>query len=59
MSTFERFLTLWVALCIVAGVALGHFMPGAFHAIGAIEIARVKLPMKRSARVSRKASRER
>ena len=45
MSTFERFLTLWVALCIVAGVALGHFMPGAFHAIGAIEIARVNLPV--------------
>ena len=45
MSTFERFLTLWVALCIVAGVALGHFMPGAFHAIGAIEIAKVNLPV--------------
>jgi ACR3 family arsenite transporter len=45
MSTFERYLTLWVALCIVAGVALGHLMPGVFHAIGAAEIARVNLPV--------------
>ena len=45
MSTFERFLTLWVALCIVAGIALGHVLPGAFHAIGAAEIARVNLPV--------------
>ena len=39
MSTFERYLTLWVALCIVAGIALGHFMPGAFHFIAAMEVA--------------------
>src|SRR5579885_163039 len=45
MSTFERYLTLWVALCIVAGVALGHVMPGVFHAIGAAEIAKVNLPV--------------
>ena len=45
MSTFERYLTLWVALCIVVGIALGHFLPGAFHAIGAMEIAKVNLPM--------------
>jgi len=45
MSLFERWLTLWVALCIVAGVALGHFMPGVFHAIGATEIAKVNLPV--------------
>jgi ACR3 family arsenite transporter len=45
MSTFERYLTLWVALCIVAGVALGHLMPGVFQAIGAMEIAKVNLPM--------------
>ena len=45
MSIFERWLTLWVALCIVAGVSLGHFMPGAFHAIGAAEIAKVNLPV--------------
>jgi ACR3 family arsenite transporter len=45
MSTFERYLTLWVALCIVAGIALGHALPGVFHAIGAAEIARVNLPV--------------
>ena len=45
MSTFERYLTLWVALCIVAGVALGHFYPPVFHAIGAAEIAKVNLPV--------------
>ena len=45
MSTFERYLTLWVALCIVAGIALGHFIPGVFHAIGALEVAKVNLPV--------------
>ena len=45
MSGFERYLTLWVALCIAAGIALGHAAPGAFQAIGALEIARVNLPV--------------
>src|SRR5271169_868705 len=45
MSTFERYLTLWVTLCIVAGIALGHFFPAVFHAVGAAEIARVNLPV--------------
>ena len=45
MSTFERYLTLWVALCIVAGIALGHFFPGLFQAIGAAELAHVNLPV--------------
>ena len=45
MTLFERYLTLWVALCIVAGIALGHFFPGAFHAIGSAEIAHVNLPV--------------
>lgn len=45
MSTFERYLTLWVALCIVVGIALGHVMPGVFHAIGVAEIAKVNLPV--------------
>ena len=45
MSTFERYLTLWVSLCIVAGIALGHLVPGVFHAIGAVEIAKVNLPV--------------
>jgi ACR3 family arsenite transporter len=45
MSTFERYLTLWVALCIVVGIALGHVIPGVFQAIGAAEIAKVNLPV--------------
>ncbi len=45
MSTFERYLTIWVALCIAAGVALGHLLPAAFHAIGAAEVAKVNLPV--------------
>jgi ACR3 family arsenite transporter len=45
MGVFERFLTLWVALCIVAGVALGHFLPAPFHAIGRLELAQVNLPV--------------
>ena len=45
MSTFERYLTLWVTLCIVAGIALGHAFPGLFQMIGAAEIARVNLPV--------------
>jgi ACR3 family arsenite transporter len=45
MSTFERYLTLWVALCIVAGIALGHFFPSAFHLVAGAELARVNLPV--------------
>ena len=45
MSTFERYLTLWVFLCIVAGVALGQMMPGFFTVLGAIEVAKVNLPV--------------
>ena len=45
MSTFERFLTLWVALCIVAGIVLGHVLPGLFQAIGRAEIAQINLPV--------------
>ena len=45
MSIFERCLTLWVALCIVVGIALGHVLPGVFQTIGAIEFAKVNLPV--------------
>ena len=45
MSVFERYLTLWVFLCIVAGVALGQALPGPVQAIGRMEIARVNLPV--------------
>lgn len=42
---FERWLSLWVALCIVAGIALGRAFPDAFAALGAAEVARVNLPV--------------
>src|SRR5581483_11797540 len=45
MSTFERYLTLWVALCIGVGILLGQAVPGVFHAIGAIEVAKVNMPV--------------
>jgi ACR3 family arsenite transporter len=45
MGLFERYLTLWVALCIIIGVALGQIMPGVFHAIGAATVAEVNLPI--------------
>jgi ACR3 family arsenite transporter len=45
VSLFERYLTLWVALCIAAGTALGHFLPGLFQAIASAEVARVNLPV--------------
>jgi ACR3 family arsenite transporter len=45
MSVFERWLTLWVALCIVAGVALGQFLPAPFQALGRMEVAQVNIPV--------------
>jgi arsenite transporter len=45
MSTFERYLTLWVALCIVLGIALGHLFQTLFQAIGGMEVAQVNLPV--------------
>ena len=45
MNLFESYLTVWVLLCIVAGIALGHYMPNAFHAIGALEVAHINLPV--------------
>ena len=45
MGAFERYLSLWVALCIVIGIALGHVMPSAFAAVATLEIARVNLPV--------------
>ena len=43
MSLFERYLTLWVAICIVVGVALGHYFSGAFQWIGGMEVALARL----------------
>jgi arsenite transporter len=45
MSVFERFLTIWVALCIIAGIALGQIIPGVFHTIGNATVAQVNLPV--------------
>ncbi len=45
MNLFERWLTLWVFLCIVIGIALGQFMPAPFQALGRMEVARVNLPV--------------
>ncbi len=45
MSLFERYLTVWVFLCIIAGIVLGQMMPGVFGAIAALEAASVNLPV--------------
>ena len=45
MSVFERYLTFWVVLCIIAGIAVGWMMPDLFQAIGSAEIAKVNLPV--------------
>jgi len=45
MGFFERWLTLWVFLCIVAGIALGQWVPAPFHALGRLEVARVNVPV--------------
>lgn len=45
MNLFERYLTLWVALCIVLGVALGQWLPGVFQAVARLEVAQVNLPV--------------
>ena len=42
---FEKYLTLWVALCILAGIALGYLMPGFVGAVAQAEVARVNLPV--------------
>ncbi len=45
MNVFERYLTIWVFLCIVAGIALGQLLPGPVRAIGLMEVASVNLPV--------------
>ncbi|NMM37039.1 MAG: ACR3 family arsenite efflux transporter [Glaciimonas sp.] len=45
LSFFERYLTAWVAICIVVGIALGQGWPNMFKAIGAMEVAKVNLPV--------------
>lgn len=45
ISGFERYLSIWVALCIIVGIALGAALPALFQAIAAAEVARVNLPV--------------
>jgi ACR3 family arsenite transporter len=45
MSTFERYLTVWVFLCIVTGIALGQTLPGVFQVVGRMEMAKVNIPV--------------
>ena len=45
MNIFERYLTVWVFLCIVVGIALGQWLPAVFQAIGGLEVAQVNLPV--------------
>jgi arsenite transporter len=45
MGFFERFLTFWVALCIIAGIALGQLLPPVFHALGEATLAQVNIPV--------------
>src|SRR5690606_1653426 len=45
MSGFERYLTLWVALCIIVGIALGQGLPNIFRTIGQMEVAQVNVPV--------------
>lgn len=45
MNLFERYLTLWVGLCIAVGTLLGHVLPAAFAELASAEIAKVNLPV--------------
>ncbi len=45
MGFFERYLTLWVALCIITGIGLGHLIPQVFQSVGGMEIAQINLPV--------------
>jgi len=45
MNLFERYLTLWVGLCIIVGIFLGQVAPSIFQTIGAMTIAEVNIPV--------------
>ena len=45
LNVFERYLTLWVLLCIVAGIVAGQLLPALVQAVGAMEVAKVNLPV--------------
>ncbi len=45
MNLFERYLSLWVFLCIIAGITLGHFFPSLFQTIGKLQVAQINIPV--------------
>lgn len=45
MNLFEKYLSLWVALCIISGIALGNASPGLFQTLGGLELAHVNIPV--------------
>ncbi|MFN4998443.1 MAG: ACR3 family arsenite efflux transporter [Betaproteobacteria bacterium] len=45
MTIFERYLTLWVGICILVGIAIGQLFPAAIQSVGALEVANVNLPV--------------
>lgn len=45
MGVFARYLSLWVALCIVAGIVLGHLFPALFQALAALEVQHINMPV--------------
>ncbi len=45
LGIFERWLSLWVALCIIVGIGLGRFVPAPFHALGRMNLAQVNMPV--------------
>jgi arsenite transporter len=45
LGLFERYLTLWVALCILAGIFLGAIAPAPFHILGSLSLAKVNIPV--------------
>ena len=45
MGLFARYLTVWVFLCIVAGIGLGYLFPSLFQALGGMEVAHINLPV--------------
>jgi ACR3 family arsenite transporter len=45
LGIFERYLSIWVVLCIITGIVFGHFLPDVFQTIGRLEVAEVNLPV--------------
>jgi ACR3 family arsenite transporter len=45
LGTFERYLTVWVGLCIIAGIVLGRLIPGPFQALGRLTVAEINIPV--------------